>query len=141
MLGDVVEDHLLAYWRETHEACLAEIALDVVLACIAHSAVRLHRGVCGLKASVGAEEFGHVCLTSAWPSLVVEPCSAARQQARGIESRQRLGQRKRDALVLADRATEDNALRGVAHRLLKSCAADAYRLVSPQGALRIEPVQ
>ena len=53
----------------------------------------------------------------------------------------RLGQREGDALVLADRPAEDDALVGVRDRSANGDPADAERLGRDQDALGVEPVE
>src|SRR5680860_960802 len=108
--AEVVQDHLLAQRGDAQQPRLTEVPGDVVLLRVAHSAVRLQCAVGCLEPGVGAEVFRRVRLTTTGLPVVVEPGRLAQNQLRRIEPGQRVSEGKLDALVHADRTTEDLAL-------------------------------
>ena len=101
----------------------------------------LHGLVSGLERRVGSQPLGHVGFLTTGLTGIQLPGGLADHQFGGIQTRPRLGQRKRHPLVLADRTPEHHpftrVLRGPAQRR----TADAQRLRGNQDALRVEARQ
>src|SRR5580704_13811726 len=106
VLGEVVEDHLLRDRGDAHQPRLAPVALDVVLLRVSEPAVGLQRRVGGLEAGLGGEELGQVGLLPRGQAVVDAPGRLPDDEFGSAEPRVCLGERERDALVLADRAAE-----------------------------------
>ena len=95
------------------QAGLAEVALDVVLGGVAEAAVGLHGAVGGEEPGLGGEVLGDVGLLAARLAGVDQVGGLADHQVGGAQLGVGLGEREGDALVLADRAAEHDALVGV----------------------------
>src|SRR5581483_4922407 len=141
VLGDVGEDEFLADRGDAGEAGLAEVALDVVLGGVAEAAVRLDRPVGGEEARFGGEVLGQVGLFAAGQPGVDEAAGFPDHEGGGPELGVGLGQGEGDALVLSDRAVEDDPLVGVGDGGPEGGPADAERFGGDEDPFGVEPVE
>ena len=95
----------------------------------------------GEERGLGGEVLRVLRRLTARQAVVVAPRRLADDEFGGVQLHVGLGQRERDALVLADRPAEDDAVLGVCDRLVHRHPADAERLGADQDALRVEPVE
>ena len=87
------------------------------------------------------EQLGEVRLGPARLSLLEQPRRLVPHQVGPLDRGVRLSERELDALVLADRAAEDDALGRVGGRLLDEPAPVADALRGDQDPLRVHPVE
>ena len=113
VLGQIGQDQVGRDRGDLVEPGLAELALDVVLGGEAEAAVGLQADVGGLPGGLRGEVLRHVRLGAAGLFLVEEAAGLEAHQVRGLDLHVGLGDRELDALVLADRAVEHDALVGI----------------------------
>ena len=141
MFAHVVEDHFLRDRREAEQPRLPPVALDVVVLDVAVAAVGLNGAVGRLAGRFGRHVLGDVGLLAARRALVVQRRGLADHQFRGFELGERLGQRKLDALILADRPAEDLPFPGVLDGLFHRPFPHPDALGRDQDAFGVDPVQ
>src|SRR5580693_3697848 len=141
VLSEIAEDHLLRNRRDAHQPGLPPVALDVVLARVAEAAVHLHGDVGSLEAGLGRQELGQIRLLTAGQARVDAPRCLPDRQLGGGQPGVRLGQRERDALILADRAAEDDPFPGVGDGAAQGGAARAERFGGDEDSLRVKAVE
>src|SRR5215210_1514592 len=110
VLGDVGEDEVRRDRGYLIEACLPELALDVVLGVEAVAPKGLHRDVGRLPTCIRCQKLRHVRLRPARLARIKERGGFFGHEIRGLDGDMGSGYRELDALVLADRTPEDLAL-------------------------------
>ena len=111
---------------------------------VAHAAMRQDRALAGAVPGLGGEVFGGVGIGADRGGIVAAVIGgggAQHQQFGGFEFDPALGERVLDALVLADRPAEHDALAGIARGAGQRGAAEPDRLGGDQDALRVHAVQ
>src|SRR5580704_235344 len=141
VLGEVVEHHLLRDRGDAHQPRFAPVALDVVLLRVAEPAVGLEGSVGGLETGLGGEELGQISLLPRGQAVVDAPGRLPDGEFGRAEPCVRLGERERDALVLADRAAEDGPGLGVGDRAAQRGAAGAEGFGSDQDTFGVQAVE
>ena len=143
-LGDVRQDQLRADRGDAGDLDLAEETLDMEFARVAHAAMRQDRGLAGAVPGLGGEIFCRI-RKGADRRRVVAPvigCGRPKHQQFGrFKFDPAFRERVLDALVLADRAAEHDALAGVARGAGQRGAPEPHRLGGDQDALRVHAVQ
>src|SRR6185437_6513150 len=95
----------------------------------------------GIMAGARAEEFRAVGLSAAGLAMIVQPRRAQHHLPCRFEIHPFLRKRMLDALVLADRAIEYDAVARISGRAAKGILADAHGFGAKQDTFRIEAVQ
>src|SRR5918997_4725778 len=108
--ADVGEDQVRRDRGHLEEPGLPELALDVVLGVVGVAAEGLHRRVRRLPGGLRGQHQGHVRLGPGCLASLVEVRRPEAHQVRGFHARVRLRYGELDALVLPDRAPEDDTL-------------------------------
>ena len=103
--------------------------------------MRHHRGLAGLEAGLGGEVLGGIGLDAAFLALVEQGRRLEHHQRRRLDLHPGLGERVLDALVLADRPAEDDALLRILGRALDRYPAEPGGLGAEQHAFGVEPLQ
>ena len=141
MLAQVRQDEVGGDGRDLVQARLAELALHIVFRRESVPAVGLQARIGRLPRCVGRQQLRHVRLSTAGLSRVKEArCFVAHQVCRphiGV----RLRNWELDALVLSDRAIEDDALVRVRARLVDKPVAIADALRGDQNALGVHAIE
>ena len=140
-LGDVAQDQLRADGRDAGDLDLAEIALDMVLAGVAHAAMGHDRGLAGAVAGLGGAVFGGVGIGAGLLAAVIDGRRPQHHQLGRLELDPALGERVLDRLVLAYRAAEDDPLTGITRGAGECGAAETDGLGADQNPLRVHSVQ
>src|SRR5215472_18134125 len=141
VLADVGEDEIGRNRRYLVETRLAELALDVVLAGEAESAVRLQAGVRRFPGCLRGEKLGHVGFRSARLPRIEQRTHLESHQVGRLELDVTLGDGKLHRLVFPDRPIEHDPLRGVTTSTLDEPPSIAYAFGRDQRALGIESVE
>src|SRR5690606_21714054 len=141
MLRHIRQNQVGGDRRHLVQTGLAELALDIVFAGKAETAVGLQAGVGRFPGRLGRQVLGHVGRRTGVATGVVFFTGAPAHQVGGFDLDVRFGNRELHALVLADRATEHFAVTGVLGRLLDEPAAVTDALGGDQGALGVQTVE
>src|SRR5207244_5624825 len=141
VLGDVAEDEIGRDRRDQIQTRLPELALDVVLGSEAESAMRLEADVRRLPRRLRREVLGHVGLGTASLTAVETIARLEPHQVSRLDLHIGLGDWKGDALVLTDRAAENDTLAGVLGGAVDEPVAIADAFGGDQRALGVESVE
>ena len=113
----------------------------MVLLGIAVAAMGHHRLLAGIEAGFRGKILRRIGFRAARLALVVEPGRLEHHQVRRLQRHPVRRQRVLDALVLADRPVEHDALVGVLRGARHRAAPQAHALRANQDALRVHAVQ
>jgi hypothetical protein len=140
-LAEIGEDQIGRDGRGLVEAGLAPFALDVVFLGEREAAIGGERRLGGVPSGFRGEQFRHIGVCAALLAVVEQRGGAAADHVSRFELGIGAGQWELDALVLADRPVENDALLGVVDALLQQPAAVADAFLRDQDALGIRAVE
>jgi hypothetical protein len=110
VLGQIGKDEVRRDRRDLVEAGLAELALDVVFLREAEPAMRLDAGLGRSPGGFGGQHLGHVSLLAGRLTRLEQAAALAHHQLGRTHLRVGARNRELDALVLADRTAEHDAV-------------------------------